>query len=125
LWRVSDLLAQKSSGARRPAQDASARQPRGPLIQPCRNLPLELIRADQPQQRPDQDFGHHDQQLTCIVVVDQGVARFEITTEIGRDQREGADLQLVPKRLPDVAVQIAQLFARAHIVLTSLMAHGK
>jgi len=29
------------------------------------------------------------------------------------------------KRFPDCAAQIAQLFARAHIVLASLKAHGK
>jgi hypothetical protein len=29
-----------------------------------------------------------------------------------------------PKRFPDVAAAIAQLFARAHIVLASLKAHG-
>jgi hypothetical protein len=29
-----------------------------------------------------------------------------------------------PKRFPDVAAAIAQLFARAHIVLASLIAHG-
>jgi hypothetical protein len=29
-----------------------------------------------------------------------------------------------PKRFPDVAAQIAQLFARAHIVLAALKAHG-
>jgi hypothetical protein len=30
-----------------------------------------------------------------------------------------------PKAFPDVAAQIAQLFARAHIVLAALKAHGK
>jgi len=30
-----------------------------------------------------------------------------------------------PKRFPDIAVSIAQLFARAHIVLAALKAHGK
>jgi hypothetical protein len=30
-----------------------------------------------------------------------------------------------PKRFPDVAAQIAQLFARAHIVLASLKTGGK
>jgi hypothetical protein len=30
-----------------------------------------------------------------------------------------------PKRFPDVAAQIAQLFARAHIVLAALKAHGR
>jgi hypothetical protein len=30
-----------------------------------------------------------------------------------------------PKRFSDVAAQIAQLFARAHIVLASLKAHGQ
>jgi hypothetical protein len=30
-----------------------------------------------------------------------------------------------PKRFPDVAAAIAQLFARAHIVLASLKAHGQ
>jgi hypothetical protein len=30
-----------------------------------------------------------------------------------------------PKRFPDVAAAIAQLFARAHIVLASLKAHGE
>ena len=29
-----------------------------------------------------------------------------------------------PKRFPDTAAQIAQLFARAHIVLAALKAHG-
>ena len=29
-----------------------------------------------------------------------------------------------PKRFPDTAAAIAQLFARAHIVLASLKAHG-
>jgi hypothetical protein len=29
-----------------------------------------------------------------------------------------------PKRFPDVAAAVAQLFARAHIVLASLKAHG-
>jgi hypothetical protein len=30
-----------------------------------------------------------------------------------------------PKRFPDVAAAIAQLFARAHIVLAALKAHGR
>jgi hypothetical protein len=30
-----------------------------------------------------------------------------------------------PKRFPDVAAAVAQLFARAHIVLAVLKAHGK
>jgi hypothetical protein len=30
-----------------------------------------------------------------------------------------------PKRFPDVAAAIAQLFARAHVVLASLKAHGQ
>ena len=30
-----------------------------------------------------------------------------------------------PKRFPDTAAAIAQLFARAHIVLASLKAHGR
>jgi hypothetical protein len=30
-----------------------------------------------------------------------------------------------PKRFPDTAAAIAQLFARAHIVLASLKAHGE
>ena len=30
-----------------------------------------------------------------------------------------------PRRFPDVAAQIAQLFARAHIVLAGLKAHGQ
>jgi hypothetical protein len=30
-----------------------------------------------------------------------------------------------PKRFPDVAAQIAQLFARAHVVLASLKAYGR
>jgi hypothetical protein len=30
-----------------------------------------------------------------------------------------------PKRFPDIAAAIAQLFARAHIVLASLKAHGQ
>jgi hypothetical protein len=30
-----------------------------------------------------------------------------------------------PKRFPDTAATVAQLFARAHIVLASLKAHGK
>jgi hypothetical protein len=30
-----------------------------------------------------------------------------------------------PKRFPEVAAAIAQLFARAHIVLASLKAHGQ
>jgi hypothetical protein len=30
-----------------------------------------------------------------------------------------------PKRFPDIAAAIAQLFARAHIVLASLKAHGE
>ena len=30
-----------------------------------------------------------------------------------------------PKRFPDTAAAIAQLFARAHIVLAALKAHGK
>jgi hypothetical protein len=30
-----------------------------------------------------------------------------------------------PKRFPDAAATIAQLFARAHIVLASLKAHGQ
>jgi hypothetical protein len=30
-----------------------------------------------------------------------------------------------PKRFPDVAAQIAQLFARAHIVLAALKAGGR
>jgi hypothetical protein len=30
-----------------------------------------------------------------------------------------------PKRFPEVAAQIAQLFARAHIVLAALKAHGR
>jgi hypothetical protein len=30
-----------------------------------------------------------------------------------------------PKRFPDVAAAIAQLFARAHIVLAALKAHGQ
>jgi hypothetical protein len=30
-----------------------------------------------------------------------------------------------PRRFPDVAAQIAQLFARAHIVLAGLQAHGR
>lgn len=29
-----------------------------------------------------------------------------------------------PKRFPDVAATVAQLFARAHIVLAALKAHG-
>jgi hypothetical protein len=29
------------------------------------------------------------------------------------------------RRFPDVAAQIAQLFARAHVVLASLRAHGR
>ena len=30
-----------------------------------------------------------------------------------------------PKRFPEVAAAVAQLFARAHIVLAALKAHGK
>jgi hypothetical protein len=30
-----------------------------------------------------------------------------------------------PKRFPEVAAAVAQLFARAHIVLASLKAHGQ
>jgi hypothetical protein len=30
-----------------------------------------------------------------------------------------------PRRFPDIAAQIAQLFARAHIVLAGLKAHGQ
>jgi hypothetical protein len=30
-----------------------------------------------------------------------------------------------PKRFPDTAAAIAQLFARAHIVLAAIKAHGK
>ena len=30
-----------------------------------------------------------------------------------------------PKRFPDTAAAVAQLFARAHIVLASLKAHGR
>jgi hypothetical protein len=30
-----------------------------------------------------------------------------------------------PKRFPDVAARVAQLFARAHIVLAALKAHGR
>lgn len=30
-----------------------------------------------------------------------------------------------PKRFPDVAAAVAQLFARAHIVLASVKAHGQ
>jgi hypothetical protein len=30
-----------------------------------------------------------------------------------------------PKRFPDAAAAVAQLFARAHIVLASLQAHGR
>jgi hypothetical protein len=30
-----------------------------------------------------------------------------------------------PKRFPDVAATVAQLFARAHIVLAALKAHGR
>jgi hypothetical protein len=30
-----------------------------------------------------------------------------------------------PKRFPDIAAGVAQLFARAHIVLASLKAHGE
>ncbi|MFL6045433.1 MAG: hypothetical protein ACJ72M_09965 [Propionibacteriaceae bacterium] len=30
-----------------------------------------------------------------------------------------------PKRFPDVAAAVAQLFARAHIVLAGLTAHGQ
>jgi hypothetical protein len=30
-----------------------------------------------------------------------------------------------PKRFPDVAATVAQLFARAHIVLAGLKAHGR
>jgi hypothetical protein len=37
----------------------------------------------------------------------------------------GAPTIVDPKRFPDVAAQIAQLFARAHIVLAALKAHGK
>jgi hypothetical protein len=49
------------------------------------DLPSELIRTDQLQQRTDQHLGDHDQQLTRIIVIDQGIKGFKITTEVRRD----------------------------------------
>jgi hypothetical protein len=40
-------------------------------------------------------------------------------------QGHAAPTVVDPKRFSDVAAQIAQLFARAHIVLASLKAHGQ
>jgi hypothetical protein len=37
----------------------------------------------------------------------------------------GAPTVVDPKRFPDTAAAVAQLFARAHIVLAALKAHGK
>jgi hypothetical protein len=47
-----------------------------PLIQPSRNLTFKLIRGDQPQQRPDQDLGHHRQKLH-IVITDERSDAFQ------------------------------------------------
>ena len=58
----------------------------GPPIKPSRNLTLELLRSHETQQRPDQDLGHHDQQLI------QGL---KIATQIRPDDREGATTEVI------------------------------
>jgi hypothetical protein len=52
-------------------------------------LARQLIRADQPQQRPNQDLDQHRQQLG-IIVADERSNAFKIATQIRLDDREGA-----------------------------------
>lgn len=44
---------------------------------------------------PVRTSGHHDQQLTRIVVVDQGVKGLKIATQIRPDDREGATTEVI------------------------------
>ena len=44
---------------------------------------------------PVRTSGHHDQQLTRMVVVDQGVKGLKIATEMRPDDREGATTEVV------------------------------
>ena len=73
-----------------------SRQPRTPRVKPAVDLTLELIRTDQMQQRTGQHFGDRDQQLTRVIVIDQGIKGLKIATQIARDEREGPYGQLEP-----------------------------
>jgi hypothetical protein len=61
---------------------------------------------------------NHDQLKVELVEPDSMPAMVKITWP-------AAPTVVDPKRFPDVAATIAQLFARAHIVLAALKAHGQ
>jgi hypothetical protein len=85
---------------------------RNPLIQEaspqCPSLPSPLASAEV----------NHDQLKIELVEPDRMPAVVRITWP-------AAPTIVDPKRFPDVASVIAQLFARAHIALASLKAHGQ
>jgi hypothetical protein len=76
-WRSARPLA---NGSTRPRRLPLSRQTSRTFIEPAIDLHLKLIGADQLEQGTGENLGHHDQQLTCTIVIDQRVERFEITT---------------------------------------------
>ena len=69
-------------------------QPGCPLLQPTINLMGQLIRPDHTQQRPNQELDQHRQQLN-IVITEKRSNALKIATQIGLDDREGADAEVI------------------------------
>jgi hypothetical protein len=72
----------------------SSRQSSGPLIEPGRNLALQLVGTDQPHQRAGRDLDHNRQQLR-IAIADKGEDAVKIIPQIGRDDRGRAGAELI------------------------------